>query len=123
VVRVDGVSLKSCTTLAAQVQGCSVTTVEGLAQGSSGEVLHPIQKAFTRMHALQCGYCTPGMMMSAVDLIESHGKPLTEEDVRHGMEGNLCRCTGYHNIVRAIIAASEEMHAGAAAKQTEAQSR
>ncbi|HEX4326774.1 MAG TPA: (2Fe-2S)-binding protein [Burkholderiales bacterium] len=123
VVRIDGTSVKSCTTLAVQVQGCSVTTVEGLAQGNSGETLHPIQKAFTKMHALQCGYCTPGMMMSAVDLIEHHGKPLTEEDVRHGMEGNLCRCTGYHNIVRAIIAASEEMHAGSAGKQPETQAR
>ncbi|MDB5804558.1 MAG: (2Fe-2S)-binding protein [Betaproteobacteria bacterium] len=110
VVHVDGVSLKSCTTLAAQVNGCSVSTIEGLANEG---VLHPIQKAFAAMHALQCGFCTPGMMMSAVDLITGHGRPLTEEDVREGMEGNLCRCTGYHNIVKAIITASHEMHAGA----------
>ncbi len=114
VVRVDGVSLKSCTTLAAQVQGCSITTVEGLANGAA---LHPIQKAFTTLHALQCGFCTPGMMLSAVDLIEHHGKPLTAEEVREGMEGNLCRCTGYHNIVKAIVAASEEMHSRGAAAQ------
>jgi carbon-monoxide dehydrogenase small subunit len=114
VVRIDGTSVKSCTTLAIQAQGCSVTTVEGLADG---QALHPIQKAFTRLHALQCGYCTSGMMMSAVDLIESHGKPLTAEQVREGMEGNLCRCTGYHNIVKAIVAASEEMHSRGAAAQ------
>src|SRR5450631_2628912 len=84
VVRVDGSAVKSCTTLAVQAQGCSITTVEGL---SKGDVLHPIQKAFTTHHALQCGFCTPGMMMSAVDLIEHHGKPLTPEEVRLEMEG------------------------------------
>jgi carbon-monoxide dehydrogenase small subunit len=115
VVRIDGESVKSCTTLAVQAQGRSVTTIEGLAEG---EALHPIQKAFRRMHALQCGYCTPGMMMSAVDLIERHGKPLTPDEVREGMEGNLCRCTGYHNIVKAIVVASEEMYAGGLKAET-----
>jgi carbon-monoxide dehydrogenase small subunit len=106
VVRLDGVSVKSCTTLAVQAHQQSVTTVEGLAQGGA---LHPIQKAFTKLHALQCGFCTPGMLMSAVDLIEFHGRPLSETEVREGMEGNLCRCTGYHNIVKAIVAASHEI--------------
>lgn len=108
VVLVDGVSVKSCTVLAAGVQGSQVTTVEGL---SSGTQLHPIQEAFMEHHALQCGFCTPGMMMSALDLIQRHHQPLTPEVVRSEMEGNLCRCTGYHNIVKAIVSASEKMHA------------
>jgi aerobic carbon-monoxide dehydrogenase small subunit len=108
IVHIDGHSVKSCTTLAVQAEGRSVTTIEGL---SDGENLHPVQKAFMEHHALQCGFCTPGMIMSAVDLIEHHSQPLTPELVRAEMEGNLCRCTGYHNIVKAIIAASEEMRA------------
>lgn len=108
IVRVDGNSVKSCTMLALQAQGCAVTTIEGL---SDGEMLHPVQKAFMEHHALQCGFCTPGMIMSAVDLIAHHPEPLTPEMVRSEMEGNLCRCTGYHNIVKAIVAASAEMRA------------
>ncbi|MGL4967440.1 MAG: (2Fe-2S)-binding protein [Inquilinus sp.] len=106
VVRLDGVSVKSCTVLAAQADGCAVTTVEGLA---TGEVLHPVQRAFQTHHALQCGFCTPGMIMAAVDLIDRHPGELTAEIVREEMEGNLCRCTGYHNIVKAILAAAEEI--------------
>ena len=108
IVRIDGNSVKSCTMLALQAQGCAVTTIEGL---SDGEMLHPVQKAFMEHHALQCGFCTPGMIMSAVDLIAHHPEPLTAEIVRSEMEGNLCRCTGYHNIVKAIVAASAEMRA------------
>ena len=106
VVRVDGVSVKSCTMLAAQADGCTITTIEGLA---TGETLHPVQQAFRQYHALQCGFCTPGMIMAAVDLIERYPGDLTPEIVREEMEGNLCRCNGYHNIVKAILAAAEEM--------------
>jgi len=106
VVHVDGRSVKSCTVLAAQAEGCSVTTIEGLAKG---DVLHPVQRAFHVHHGLQCGYCTPGMIMAAVNLIDTHNGPLTEDIVREEMEGNLCRCTGYHNIVKAILAAADEM--------------
>ena len=104
-VLLDGQSVKSCTVLAAQADGRSVTTVEGLA-GPDGE-LHPVQAAFRAEHGLQCGFCTPGMVMAAVSLLAENPSP-TEADVRLGLEGNLCRCTGYHNIVRAILAASEE---------------
>ena len=103
-VLLDGQSVKSCTVLAAQADGCEVVTVEGLA-GSDGE-LHPMQRAFHAEHGLQCGFCTPGMVMAAVSLLAENPKP-TEEQVRSGLEGNLCRCTGYHNIVRAVLAASE----------------
>ena len=106
VVHVDGTSVKSCTMLAVQADGREVTTVEGLA---SGTTLHPVQKAFQKHHALQCGFCTPGMMMAAIDLIKNYPGPLTPEIVRHEMEGNLCRCTGYHNIVKAIMATADEM--------------
>ncbi len=114
VVHLNGVSVKSCTVLAAQADGASVTTIEGLAKGTE---LHPVQRAFRECHGLQCGFCTPGMIMAAAELIETHPGPLTEEIVREEMEGNLCRCTGYHNIVKAILAAAEEMCApgGAAA--------
>jgi carbon-monoxide dehydrogenase small subunit len=108
VVLVDGVSAKSCTVLAAQVDGAAIITIEGLAR--DGE-LHPVQRAFHEHHALQCGFCTPGMVMAAVDLIGSHEGELTEAAVREEMEGNLCRCTGYHNIVKAILAAAAEMNA------------
>jgi aerobic carbon-monoxide dehydrogenase small subunit len=100
-VLVDGESVKSCTMLAVQVDGSSVTTIEGLADGAQ---LHPVQQAFQDEHGLQCGFCTPGMVMAAVSLLEEHPDP-TEAEVREGIEGNLCRCTGYHNIVRAIMAA------------------
>jgi carbon-monoxide dehydrogenase small subunit len=101
-VLVDGESVKSCTMLAVQAEGCSVTTIEGLADG---DALHPVQAAFREHHGLQCGYCTPGMVMAAVSLLQEHPDP-SERDVREGIEGNLCRCTGYHNIVKAILAAA-----------------
>jgi carbon-monoxide dehydrogenase small subunit len=106
VVHLDGVSVKSCTVLAAQAAGHSVTTIEGLAKG--GE-LHPVQRAFRECHGLQCGFCTPGMIMAAAELIATYPGQLDEHAVREEMEGNLCRCTGYHNIVRAILAAAEVM--------------
>ncbi len=102
-VLLDGESVKSCTVLAAQADGREVTTVEGLA-GPDGE-LHPVQAAFRQEHALQCGFCTPGMVMAIVSLLRENPHP-TEEQVRAGLEGNLCRCTGYHNIVRAALAAA-----------------
>jgi carbon-monoxide dehydrogenase small subunit len=108
VVSIDGKSVKSCTMLALQAAGADVTTIEGLA-GPDG-ALHPMQAMFREHHALQCGYCTPGMVMSAIDLVESHPEGLSEEQIRHGLEGNLCRCTGYHNIVKAIAAAWPLMH-------------
>jgi aerobic carbon-monoxide dehydrogenase small subunit len=101
-VLVDGESVKSCTVLAVQADGSDVTTIEGLADGDD---LHPVQRAFQDEHGLQCGFCTPGMVMAAVSLLDEHPEP-SEADVRHGIEGNLCRCTGYHNIVRAILAAA-----------------
>jgi aerobic carbon-monoxide dehydrogenase small subunit len=101
-VLVDGESVKSCTMLTVQADGSGVTTIEGLAEGDD---LHPVQQAFRDEHGLQCGFCTPGMVMAAVSLLEQHPHP-SEADVRHGIEGNLCRCTGYHNIVRAILAAA-----------------
>ena len=112
VVHVDGKAIKSCTTLALQVDGGSVTTIEGLAAADG--TLHPMQEAFREHHALQCGFCTPGMVMTAVDLVQSHPDGLTEKEIREGLEGNLCRCTGYHNIVKAIAAAHPLMHAKAA---------
>ncbi len=102
-VHLDGRSVKSCNVLAVQADGRQVTTIEGLAQ--EGE-LHPMQQAFHEHHALQCGYCTPGMIMQALDLLQDHPDP-SEEEIRKGMEGNLCRCTGYHNIVKAIAAAAK----------------
>jgi carbon-monoxide dehydrogenase small subunit len=102
-VLVDGESVKSCTVLAASVDGQSVTTMEGLADG---DAWHPVQQAFRDKHGLQCGFCTPGMVMAAVSLLQENPSP-TAEQVRHGLEGNLCRCTGYHNIVAAVLAAAE----------------
>jgi len=104
-VLIDGESAKSCTLLAAQAEGRAVTTIEGLAPGDG--TLHPMQQAFHEDHALQCGYCTPGMVMAAVSLLDETPSP-SEDDVRHGLEGNLCRCTGYHNIVKAVLAAAGE---------------
>ncbi|OCP18187.1 MULTISPECIES: (2Fe-2S)-binding protein [unclassified Ensifer] len=106
VVHMDGMSVKSCSTLAAQAAGSEITTIEGLA--ANGE-LHPVQAAFKANHGLQCGFCTPGMVMTAVDMIRRHGGQLDEATVRAELEGNICRCTGYHNIVKAILAASAEM--------------
>ena len=111
-VHVDGKSLKSCTTLALQVDGASVTTIEGLAAPDG--TLHPMQEMFREHHALQCGFCTPGMVMSAVDLVKMNPQGLSEPEIRHQMEVNLCRCTGYHNIIKAISAAFPLMHPQAA---------
>ena len=105
VVHVDGVSAKSCTLLAAQCDGATVTTIEGLAQNG---VLHPMQAAFREHHGLQCGFCTPGMVMSAVDFVRENPSP-SEQEIREGLEGNLCRCTGYHNIVKAVAAGAAAM--------------
>ena len=102
-VHVDGLAVKSCTMLAVQADGCDVLTIEGLAK--NGE-LHPMQAAFKEHHGLQCGFCTPGMVMSALDIVRRHPNP-SEETVRHELEGNFCRCTGYHNIVKAIMAAAQ----------------
>ncbi len=102
-VLIGGESVKSCTVLAAQADGVDITTIEGLADGDR---LHPMQEAFREHHGLQCGYCTPGMVMAAVSLLVENPHP-TEAQVREGLEGNLCRCTGYHNIVKAILAAAE----------------
>jgi aerobic carbon-monoxide dehydrogenase small subunit len=110
-------SVKSCSVLAVQADGTEVTTVEGLA-GPNG-ALHPVQRAFHEQHALQCGFCTPGMIMSAVDLLRENPDP-TEAEVRHGLEGNLCRCTGYQNIVRAVRAAAAEMRGGSTGTTEEA---
>jgi aerobic carbon-monoxide dehydrogenase small subunit len=107
-VLLDGKSVKSCTVLAAQADGSEVTTVEGLAMKGAGEAggeMHPVQAAFHAEHGLQCGFCTPGMVMAAVSLLAENPAP-TEEEVRSALEGNLCRCTGYHNIVRAVLAAA-----------------
>ncbi len=115
-VLLDSQSVKSCTVLAAQADGSTVTTMEGLASQHADadqadidpDLLHPVQRAFRAEHALQCGFCTPGMVMAAVSLLAENPAP-TEEEVRAGLEGNLCRCTGYHNIVRAVLAASAEL--------------
>ena len=104
-VLMDGQSVKSCSVLAVQADGASVTTIEGLA-GANGGGLHPVQKAFHSEHALQCGYCTPGMIMAAVDLLKENPSP-SDAEIREGLEGNLCRCTGYENIVRAVRRAAE----------------
>ena len=102
-LHVNGESVKSCTMLAVQADGCDVTTIEGLA---NGDQLHPMQQAFMENHGLQCGYCTPGMVMASISLLKENPNP-TEEEVRIGLEGNLCRCTGYHNIVKSVLAAAQ----------------
>ena len=109
VVDIDGKSVKSCTILAVQVDGSKVITIEGLAP--SADKLHPMQEAFRENHALQCGFCTPGMVMSAIDMVKRNNSQLDEATVRRELEGNLCRCTGYHNIVKAILAAAPAMKA------------
>ena len=108
-IHVDGKAVKSCMILAVQADGSEVTTVEGLA---SGDQLHPIQEGFKEEHGLQCGFCTPGMMMTALDLLNNNPKP-TEEEIRHSLEGNFCRCTGYHNIVKSIQHAAGKMASNA----------
>jgi carbon-monoxide dehydrogenase small subunit len=111
-VLLNGSSVKSCTILAVQAAGCAVTTAEGLA-APDGE-LHPVQRAFRQEHGLQCGFCTPGMVMATVGLLAENPQP-TEAQVREGLEGNLCRCTGYHNIIRAVLAAASEQAGSAGA--------
>ncbi len=106
-IHMDGMSVKSCTVLAVQADGSEVTTIEGLANGD----LHPMQQAFWDNHGLQCGYCTPGMIMSATKLVENN-PDITEEEIRHGLEGNICRCTGYQNIVKAVQQAASAMAGG-----------
>lgn len=105
VVHVNGKSVKSCTMLAVQVDGSDVTTIEGLAEG---EELHPMQEAFRQNHGLQCGFCTPGMVMSAIDLVKDNPS-ISETEIREGLEGNICRCTGYHNIVKSVQAGAKAM--------------
>ena len=105
VVHVDGESLKSCTMLAAAAEGASVTTIEGIANGDG---LHPMQQAFHENHGLQCGFCTPGMVMAAIELVKDNPNP-SEAEIREGLEGNICRCTGYHNIVRSVQAGAKMM--------------
>jgi len=105
VVHVNGKSTKSCTILAAQLEGAEVTTIEGIA---NGDELHPMQQAFHENHGLQCGFCTPGMVMSAIELVEKN-KNLSEREIREGLEGNICRCTGYHNIVKSVQDAAGKM--------------
>ena len=108
-IHVDGEAVKSCTMFAVQADGSEITTIEGLA--NEGE-LHPVQKAFCENHGLQCGYCTPGMIMASVEMLKNNPNP-TEEEIRHGLEGNFCRCTGYHNIIKSIKAAAVSTQGGA----------
>jgi aerobic carbon-monoxide dehydrogenase small subunit len=110
VVHVDGKAVKSCSVLAVSCNGASVTTIEGLASGGK---LHPMQEAFREHHGLQCGYCTPGMIMAAIDIVNRKGTNLDEHTIREELEGNICRCTGYHNIVRAVEAGAAAMGGGA----------
>jgi len=112
-VWVDGKAVKSCAMLAVEADGASVTTIEGLAK--NGQV-HPMQAAFHSCHGLQCGFCTPGMVMTATELVQRNPSP-SEDDVRHGLEGNLCRCTGYHNIVKAVLTAAETIRSGQASQE------
>ena len=105
IVHLNGESVKSCSLLAAQAEGAEVTTIEGIA---NGDKLHPMQQAFHENHGLQCGFCTPGMIMSAIELVEKN-KTLSEREIREGLEGNICRCTGYHNIVKSVQVAAERM--------------
>ena len=110
VVHVNGKAVKSCTVFAWQIDGANVTTIEGLAEPSGR--LHPMQEAFRENHGLQCGYCTPGMIMSALDIVRRHGNDLSEHTIREQLDGNICRCTGYHNIVKAIAAGAKAMAGG-----------
>jgi aerobic carbon-monoxide dehydrogenase small subunit len=120
VIHVDGKAVKSCTMLAAQASGSTVVTIEGLADGAE---LHPVQAAFKEHHGLQCGFCTPGMIMAAIDMIRRYPEGLDEATVRAELEGNICRCTGYHNVVKAILAASKTMGKAAAKKKTNGRTR
>ena len=114
VVHVDGKAMKSCTILALQIEGASVLTIEGLAP--SDTQLHPMQEAFRENHGLQCGYCTPGMIMTAVDMVRRKGNDLDDRTIREELEGNICRCTGYHNIVKAVLDAAGRMKVSQAAE-------
>jgi aerobic carbon-monoxide dehydrogenase small subunit len=116
VVHVDGRAIKSCTALAASCQGAHVTTIEGLARDGK---LHPMQQAFQDNHGLQCGFCTPGMIMTSVDMVNRKGPNLDEATIRHELEGNICRCTGYHNIVKAVKQGAHDMGAGSQTKAAE----
>jgi aerobic carbon-monoxide dehydrogenase small subunit len=106
VVHIDGTAVKSCTAFAVGCQGMTITTIEGLAKNGQ---LHPMQEAFRENHGLQCGFCTPGFIMSSIDIVKRNGKSLDEATIRHELEGNICRCTGYHNIVKAIQAGAAKM--------------
>jgi carbon-monoxide dehydrogenase small subunit len=114
-VQLDGKAIKSCTMLAVQADGATVTTIEGMQAGDGA--LHPLQQAFWEKHGLQCGFCTPGMIMAAADLLARNADP-TDDEIRHAIEGNICRCTGYHNIVLAIREAARTLSAGATAPTT-----
>ena len=114
IIHLDGIAAKACTTLALQCEGSSITTIEGLAE--PGGNLHPMQEAFREHHGLQCGYCTPGMIMSAIDIVHRHNGDLDEHTVRHELEGNICRCTGYHNIVKSVLDAAGRMKVAQAAE-------
>jgi aerobic carbon-monoxide dehydrogenase small subunit len=116
VVHVDGKAVKSCTMLALSCEGASIVTIEGIA---NGETLHPMQEAFRENHGLQCGFCTPGMIMSALDIVNRKGHTLDEHTIREELEGNICRCTGYHNIVKAVAEGARNM-AGSSAPMTKA---
>jgi carbon-monoxide dehydrogenase small subunit len=115
VVHVNGIAVKSCTVLALSAEGANVLTIEGLAAPDGP--LHPMQEAFRENHGLQCGFCTPGMIMTAIDIVRRKGNSLDEQTIRHELEGNLCRCTGYHNIVKSIAAGAKEMGKGEKAQQ------
>jgi carbon-monoxide dehydrogenase small subunit len=116
VVHVDGRAIKSCTALAASLDGSDVTTIEGLAKGGK---LHPMQQAFQDNHGLQCGFCTPGMIMAAIDIVHRKGAKVDEHTVREELDGNICRCTGYHNIVKSVLAGARDMAASGAAMAAE----
>jgi carbon-monoxide dehydrogenase small subunit len=113
VVHIDGCAVKSCTVLVGQANGANITTIEGIAKGDE---LHPMQAAFRDNHGLQCGYCTPGMIMTSIDIVQRHGSGLDEATVRQELEGNICRCTGYHNIVKAVLDAAGRMNVAQAAE-------
>ena len=115
VVHIDGIAAKACTTLALQCEGAKVTTIEGLAEANGP--LHPMQEAFREHHGLQCGYCTPGMIMAALDIVRRKGNDLDEHTIRAQLDGNICRCTGYHNIVKAIAAGAKAMGRGGPTRQ------
>jgi len=113
VVHIDGRAVKSCTTLVGQANGTKITTIEGI---STGDNLHPMQEAFRANHGLQCGYCTPGMIMTSIDIVNRHGAKVDEATVRKELEGNICRCTGYHNIVKSVLDAAGKMKVAQAAE-------